>query len=113
VGLTFFKKDWVIKEICYHPLKFAKRRMEDLTDDRPVRIRYFAAFVMKEVKTKERINKYKEIYRDYNKYKPILEELGYKVDTEDEFKSVMHKVGNKEIFQVDIIYKKGSVVNEG
>ena len=112
VGLTFFKKDWVIKEIAYHPLKFAKRRMEDQTDDRPIRIRYFAAFVLKSVKTKERVSKYKEIYRDYTKYKPVLKEMGYDVDTLSDFQATMKNIAIKRIILVDDIYQKGLVINE-
>jgi hypothetical protein len=112
VGLIFFKKDWVIKEIAYHPLKFAKRSIEDEKDTRPTRIRYFGTFVMKEVKNKERVTKYKEIFRDYNKYKPILKELGYDINTEDDFKKVMYNIGNKEIYKVDNIYNKGLVISE-
>jgi hypothetical protein len=119
VGLLFFKKDWVIKEICYHPLKFAKRRMEDPKDKRPIRIRYFAAFVPKEVKSKERINKFKQVFRDYPRYGPILKELGYDVDTKEKFEAEMHHIGNKGIYKIDEIFKlglanakKGSVVNE-
>jgi hypothetical protein len=113
VGLTFFKKDWVIKEIVYHPLKFAKRRMEDPEDKRPIRIRYFAAFVPKEVKSKERINKFKQIFRDYSRYGHILKDMGYDVDTKDKFEQEMHHIGNKCIWKIDEIFKKGSVVNEG
>jgi len=113
VGLTFFKKDWVIKEIVYHPLKFAKRRMEDPEDSRPIRIRYFAAFVMKSVKNKERINKFKEVYRDYPKYGPVMTELGYDVDTEEKFKYEVQSIGIRHIYKIDEIYNKGLVVNEG
>ena len=113
VGLTFFKKDWVIKEIVYHPLKFAKRRMEDPEDSRPIRIRYFAAFVMKSVKNKERINKFKEVYRDYPKYGPVMTELGYDVDTEEKFKYEVQSIGIRHRYKIDEIYNKGLVVNEG
>ena len=112
VGLTFFKKDWVIKEIAYHPLKFAKRRMEDPTDDRPIRIRYFAAFALKSTKTKERVNKFKEIYRNYAKYGPIMKEMGYVFDNEEEFKYQVQSIGIRYIYRIDAIYDKGSVVNE-
>lgn len=118
VGLTFFKKDWVAKEIVYHPLKFAKRRMEDPTDDRPVRIRYFAAFALKSSKTKERINKFKEIFRDYNKYKDIVSGISYKKDkyydtsTEELFRKAMHHIGMDQVKKVDEIYEKGLVVSE-
>ena len=108
VGLTFFKKDWVIKEIVYHPLKFTKQRMEDPVDERPIRIRYFATFVPKNSKNKERISKYKEIYRDYLKYKDILKSFDYKSDTEENFKRSMRHIGNKCIWEIDKIYELGS-----
>jgi hypothetical protein len=111
VGLTFFKKDWVIKEIAYHPLKFAKRRMEDPADTRPIRIRYFAAFVSKIAKNKERINKFKEVFRDYEKYGPIMKELGYEVDSEERFKYEVQSIGIRHIWQIDEIYDKGLVKN--
>ena len=112
VGLTFFKKDWVIKEIVYHPLKFAKRRMEDPKDSRPIRIRYFATFVLKLGKDKERIAKFKEIYRDYIKYKDIVGEYGYDVSTEDLYKNSVQQIGIKRIRLVDEIYEKGSVIKD-
>jgi hypothetical protein len=112
VGLTFFKKDWVIKEIAYHPLKFAKRRMEDPTDDRPIRIRYFAAFALKSSKTKERVTKFKEIFRNYSKYGPIMKEMGYEFNTEEEYRYIVQGIAIKYIYKIDAIYDKGLVVNE-
>jgi hypothetical protein len=112
VGLSFFKKDWVVKEIAYHPLKFAKRRMEDPTDNRPIRIRYFAAFDQKTVKTKERVAKFKEVFRGYEKYKPIMESMGYKVDTKEEFEYEVQGIAIKHIYKIDKIYEKGNVVDE-
>lgn len=118
VGLTFFKKDWVAKEIVYHPLKFAKRRMEDPEDDRPIRIRYFAAFALKSGKTKERINKFKEIYRNYEKYKDIVATVSYKKDkyydtsTEELFQKAMKHIGMNGVRKIDKIYEKGLVGNE-
>ena len=107
-GLLFFKKDWVIKEIVYHPLKFAKRRMEDPTDTRPIRIRYFATFVMKSFKTKERVGKFKEIYRGYEKYKSIVEGYGYGVATEEEYQYNVQSIGITKMWLIDKIYDKGA-----
>jgi hypothetical protein len=112
VGLSFFKKDWIIKEIVYHPLKFAKRRMEDPKESRPIRIRYFATFVLKAGKDKERIRKFKEIYRDYAKYKDIVANYGYDISTEDLFKYNVQSIAIQRIFLVDEIYEKGLVTNE-
>ena len=43
----------LVKAIAYYPLKFAKDRMTDISDDRPIRIRYFGAFVHKHMQTKK------------------------------------------------------------
>jgi len=49
-----YKKDQrVIKEIIYSPLKFAKRIITDPSENRPIRIRYFGAFIEKVTKTKQ------------------------------------------------------------
>lgn len=37
----------VVRLICDYPMKFFKDRAADDTDARPVRVRYFAAFVAK------------------------------------------------------------------
>jgi hypothetical protein len=108
VGLTFFKKDWVIKEIVYHPLKFAKRHMEDPKDERPIRVRYFAAFVPKIAKNKERIRKFKEVFRDYEKYGPIMIKLGYTVDSKERFEYEVQSIGMRHIWQIDEIYREGN-----
>jgi len=87
--------------------------MEDLTDDRPIRIRYFAAFVLKESKTKERIGKYKKIYRDYQKYKDIVASYNiYDVSTEEKYKDSIKTIGISRIKLVDEIYEKGNVISE-
>jgi hypothetical protein len=113
IGLSFFKKDWVIKEIVYHPLKFAKSRMEDPNETRPVRIRYFAAFVPKTSKTKEDVAKYKEIYRGYKKYKDIAAEYEYRVDTEENYQYDMQSLAMKNRwYMIDKIWKKGLVLDE-
>ena len=41
------KDERVIKEIVYSPLKFTNRLIQSPKDNRPVRIRYFGAFVQK------------------------------------------------------------------
>ena len=86
--------------------------MEDLTDDRPIRIRYFAAFVLKSTKTKERVGKFKEVYRDYNKYKDILTSYGYDTNTLARYQQAVKFIGINRITLIDEIYKKGSVVIE-
>jgi hypothetical protein len=47
ISLLKFKDPRVIQAIVYHPLLFAKQKMVDPDDIRPVRIRYFATFVQK------------------------------------------------------------------
>jgi hypothetical protein len=110
VGLSFMKKDWVIKEIAYHPLKFAKQRMEDVDDPRPIRIRYFATFVLKSGKTKEWVKKYKEIYRNYEQYKDAVGSYGCDVSTEEKFKYSVQTIGIKYISRIYEVYDKGSVI---
>jgi len=112
IGLSFYKKDWVIKEIAYHPLKFAKERIEDPKDERPIRIRYFAAFIQKTTKTKERVTRFKYVYRHYDTFKSILESYGYDVGTEEKYQGVVKLIGIKNIRFIDKIYNKGSVVEE-
>jgi hypothetical protein len=112
VGLTFFKKDWVIKEIVYHPLKFAKRRMEDPIDDRPIRIRYFAAFVLKTTKTKERVNRFKVTYRAYDRCKDIAATYGARIDTEDNYQTDMQSMAIRNRWTIlDDIYNKSFGIN--
>jgi hypothetical protein len=112
VGLSFSKKDWVVKEIVYHPLKFAKRRMEDPDDTRPIRIRYFAAFVMKKGKSKEWVKKYKEIYRGFERYKEAVAEYGYDVSTEKNFQYSVASIGTMRMWLIHPIYDKGSVISK-
>ena len=118
VALSFMKKDWVVKEIVYHPLKFAKHRMEDPDDPRPVRIRYFATFAMKQGKTKEWIKKFKEIYRNYDKYKDIVSQFSTKkgkplnTSTEELFQQAVQYIGMSRLLLVYEIYDKGQVVEE-
>jgi hypothetical protein len=112
VALLFMKKDWVIKEIVYHPLKFAKNRMEDEDDPRPIRIRYFATFVMKNGKSKAWIHKYEIIYRAYDRFKDLVAEYGYDTSTEELFKKAVRHIGYTKIFWIDNMWEKSLVTNE-
>jgi hypothetical protein len=47
LSLKYNKDKRVIKLICEHPLLFAKYRMKDPNDIRPIMIPYFAKFVFK------------------------------------------------------------------
>ena len=57
ISLIKFKDPRVIQSIVYHPFLFAKRRMADPDDYRPIRIRYFGAFVQKYMHNKEMFKK--------------------------------------------------------
>jgi hypothetical protein len=57
ISLDNFKDPRVIKQIVYHPLLFAKRRMADPDDYRPIRIRYFGVFLQKYMRNKEMFKK--------------------------------------------------------
>jgi hypothetical protein len=86
--------------------------MEDPAETRPVRIRYFATFVMKATKNKDRVNKYKEVYRGYEKYKDILASYGIDVSTEEKYKYNVQSIAIRKIKFIDEIYQKGLVLNE-
>lgn len=53
ISLIKFKDPRIVREIVYHPLIFAKKIMADPDDYRPIRIRYFGAFVLKFIHNKE------------------------------------------------------------
>jgi hypothetical protein len=82
--------------------------MEDPKDERPIRVRYFAAFVPKIAKNKERIRKFKEVFRDYEKYGPIMIKLGYTVDSKERFEYEVQSIGMRHIWQIDEIYREGN-----
>jgi hypothetical protein len=57
ISLIKFKDPRVIQSIVYHPMLFAKRKMTDPDDLRPIRIRYFGVFVGKYMRNKEMFKK--------------------------------------------------------
>jgi len=57
ISLIKFKDPRVIQQVVYHPFLFAKHRMADPDDYRPIRIRYFGAFVGKFMRNKEMYKK--------------------------------------------------------
>ena len=64
-------------------------------------------------KNKERVNKFKEVYRDFEKYGPIMQELGYEgCDTKKRFEYEVQSIGRRHIWQIDEIYNKGLVISE-
>lgn len=113
IGLLTMKEDRVVKKIVYHPLEFAKRKMIDEDDERPVRIRYFGTFVLKSKKSKERARKFSYIYKNYEIFKVIVATYGYEVDTEEKYQMVLKRNFNgKKIRYVDEIYEKGLVLKQ-
>lgn len=113
IGLLSMKEDRVIKKIVYHPLEFAKARMVDDNDERPIRIRYFGAFVLKSKRSKERTRKFSYIYKNYEIFKDIIATYGYEVDDVEKYHTVLkqHFTGKKIRF-VDEIYEKGLVLKQ-
>lgn len=57
ISLLKFKDPRIIQTIVYHPLFFAKKKMSDPDDLRPIRIRYFGVFVGKYMRNKEMFKK--------------------------------------------------------
>ena len=53
LSLKHGKDPRIIRQIATFPLKFTKRIMADYNDERPIRIRYFGAFVQKDFYNKE------------------------------------------------------------
>lgn len=43
----------LVKTVVYHPIKFAKSKMENPTNNRPIRIRHFGLFTQKHVLNKD------------------------------------------------------------
>ena len=39
----------LVKTVVYHPIKFAKTKMENPTNNRPIRIRHFGLFTQKHI----------------------------------------------------------------
>jgi len=57
ISLIKFKDPRVIQAIVYHPMLFAKHKMADPDDIRPIRIRYFGVFTGKYMRNKEMFKK--------------------------------------------------------
>jgi len=113
IGLLSMKEDRVIKEIVYHPLKFAREKMVSEDDEKPIRIRYFGTFVLKSKKSKERARKFSYIYKNYETFKDIIASYGYDVDTEEKYQMILkHNFNGKKIRHVDEIYEKGLVLKQ-
>ena len=113
IGLLTMKEDRVIKQIVYHPLEFAREKMTSEDDERPIRIRYFGAFVLKSKRSKERARKFTYIYKNYEVYKDIVASYGYEVDTLEKYQVVLKQHFNgKKIRYIDEIYEKGLVLKQ-
>jgi len=53
----------VVRHIVSHPILFAKQRMADPNDDRPIRIKYFGTFVQKKIANKENVRRLNEVLK--------------------------------------------------
>ena len=53
ISLIKHKDVRVVQNIVYHPLLFAKKKMADPDEFRPIRIRYFGVFTQKWMRNKE------------------------------------------------------------
>ena len=58
ISLIKFKDPRVIQNIVYHPILFAKQKMTDPDDCRPIRIRYFGVFTGKYMRNKDTHKKF-------------------------------------------------------
>lgn len=113
IGLLSMKEDRVIRKIVYHPLEFAKAKMVDDNDERPIRIRYFGAFVLKSKRSKERTRKFSYIYKNYEIFKDIVAAYGYEVGDVETYHDVLKQhFTKKKIRFVDEIYEKGLVLKQ-
>jgi len=67
----------IIKNIVYHPLLFAKKKMADPDEYRPIRIRYFGVFIQKYMHNKEMFKKLsyiiKALKEHHNLYKIFID----------------------------------------
>ena len=82
----------VLREVCYYPIRFTKRVMEDPADPRPIRIRYFGVFTQK-----NKFNKDKHMKDYYDKLMGDIENvtlamvllLGYELPTYESTRNVL------------------------
>jgi hypothetical protein len=72
IALSKFKDTRVVQAIAYHPLLFAKRKMSDPDDYRPVRIRYFGVFVQKYMHNKEMFKKMSYIFNTLKEHPKLI-----------------------------------------
>lgn len=113
IGLLSMKEDRVIKKIVYHPLEFAKVKMIDDNDERPIRIRYFGVFTLKSKRSKERTRKFSYIYKNYEIFRDIIATYGYDVGDIEKYHEVLKtNFTKKKIRFVDEIYEKGLVLKQ-
>ena len=98
----------VLREICYYPLKFAKRRMEDFNDSRPIRIRYFGVFAQKEKHNKEKymIGKSEKLLNNIEEVTLVMVSvLGYELPTYESARNVINlAVETKDYEKINDIY---------
>ena len=61
ISLNRFINERVVRQVVSHPILFARQRMADKDDNRPIRIKYFGTFVQKKIANKENVRKLNEI----------------------------------------------------
>jgi hypothetical protein len=74
ISLIKFKDPRIIQTIVNHPMFFAKQKMTDPDDLRPIRIRYFGVFVGKYMRNKEMFKKLSYVIAALKRH-PELTEL--------------------------------------
>jgi hypothetical protein len=73
ISLIKFKDPRVIRTIVNHPMFFAKKKMTDPDDLRPIRIRYFGVFVGKYMRNKEMFKKLSYVIAAIKKHPELIE----------------------------------------
>ena len=111
ISLIKFKDPRIVQAIAYHPLLFAKRKMTDPDDYRPIRIRYFGTFVGKYMRNKEMYKKLSYIITSLKMHPKLI-----KVFVDPSFENELDVIkyvnqlfndNNKEAVELvyDVIYK--------
>lgn len=109
ISLLTFKDERVVQKIAYSPLLFLKRIMENINDNKPIRIRYFGVFYQK-----HKVNKGEMIKNRFNKIIDNIEDV-YSACKEDypefespsEFENIVRLIHKEENWEsLNLIYSK-------
>lgn len=111
ISLLKNKDARVVQTIAQHPLLFAKHRLADPDDSRPIRIRYFGAFVVKYMRNKDAYRKTNFIFK-WVKERPELYDLFIDEDTGGRFfpgerelrRHIKYVLDTNDVDQLDEIY---------